>query len=830
MKRKIALLLAVVMTLSLLPMNVFAASTNRADKTVTVVKNEILGRNNAPKLTIKPLDGYTTEQSIRLELTNAEWAVKEDYYGRVGTDTTIDPNQTITAMSSSWLDYVAHKADNMSLLDYTNSTPMGRAAQNDSELIWYWSISPGNPKVAVVTLAPVTSSLLSKNANTTDNGAKDCLYTIPLNVEATAEDDIKITINEGDSLISAGTYTFAKGVSKKGSTVTTVSDIEVQRDNVTIKPLAIRETLKNTITSNTRVRLRLSGNFEFKPGQEVWVSSDYKIDPPVQVYPAANATLKGDELVFYWPAGIPTQDRLDTFYVASTDDMDKGLVIIPIDEDEDWGDIRLTIDGTDVTKETIKVGERKDFGFSFKAETEAPTILAGRVFGIGADLGALTSDTWEGGSDVDEDDTETAEVFFAETIASTWLTTRKLNFTVPEGIKIADWEFDDEDYINLNYATVALSKNGRVLSIIQDTSQPNMITAGECAEFTLKLWLSAELGYEGDVPLSVSGGGIGANNESESLSDIVVAKVIAPISIEASTTSINLGYQNLTSSDIKITEAVAGTFIKDNRVYVSIDSIYATSDLGFADENITYEIDGELAITGFKVEKGYIRFDIDRTSKDAPSSITIKNVKIGTNRSVAYGGYDLLVNGNAFINNYRDPARDYLPEFDENEGYKFKDYIRVVTETGTLDKVVKVTIGEKTALIDEVAVDIDVAAYIQASSASTMVPLRFVSLALGVDDVTSMDESSKLSWDANTKTVTIFYGAGTNMTTIKFVAGSDKMTINGAEVPMVGSNGSPVKAEITDSRMFVPFRALGTAFGVNVSWDDATRTAIYNQK
>ena len=53
---------------------------------------------------------------------------------------------------------------------------------------------------------------------------------------------------------------------------------------------------------------------------------------------------------------------------------------------------------------------------------------------------------------------------------------------------------------------------------------------------------------------------------------------------------------------------------------------------------------------------------------------------------------------------------------------------------------------------------------------------------------------------------------------------SNNMNVNGSTIAM--ANG--VTAEITDGRMFVPFRALGQAFGVSVSWDADTKTAIYN--
>jgi hypothetical protein len=343
------------------------------------------------------------------------------------------------------------------------------------------------------------------------------------------------------------------------------------------------------------------------------------------------------------------------------------------------------------------------------------------------------------------------------------------------------------------------------------------------------LTLSADANYEGDVTLSVEGAGM----SSDDVDDVVIAKVVKPVTLETTTTKTNMGYQKIDTADIVLTEAEAGILVKNGSVRIALDSIYGEDELGFADEDMDYEIDGDLKITKFKVSKGAITFDIDSASVDA-SKVTIKNVKIGTTRSIPYGSYGLKVSGSAIINNYCEEAVDEGEEsgelglgyFDDNEAIKFSNYIDVVTETGTLDKVVKVTIGEKTIVVDGESYDMDVAPYIQTESSSTMVPLRFVMVALGVDtdNVGSFDDSQKVSFDATTKTATIFYAAGTNMTTIQFTAGSNTMVVNGAAIPM--ENG--VKAEIVDGRMFVPFRAIGTAINVKVGWDADTRTATYN--
>ena len=100
----------------------------------------------------------------------------------------------------------------------------------------------------------------------------------------------------------------------------------------------------------------------------------------------------------------------------------------------------------------------------------------------------------------------------------------------------------------------------------------------------------------------------------------------------------------------------------------------------------------------------------------------------------------------------------------------------------------------------------------------------FLSVAVAIlgENVSDAQNSSAISWDANTKTATI----NVNGNIIKFTSGSGLMYKNNS--PMLMDNG--VKAEIVDGRMFIPFRALGTALGVQVDWDANTKTAIYKAK
>ena len=141
------------------------------------------------------------------------------------------------------------------------------------------------------------------------------------------------------------------------------------------------------------------------------------------------------------------------------------------------------------------------------------------------------------------------------------------------------------------------------------------------------------------------------------------------------------------------------------------------------------------------------------------------------------------------------------------------------TTVSVTSNTVKVSIGSTDVEINGSTESMDVAPYIQSSSNSTMVPLRFVALAVSGGNIDGADSTNAVQWDAVSKTVTI----NANNNVITFTAGSNVMTVNGVRQTM--DNGAA--AEIKDSRMFIPFRALGNALGVNVDWDADTKTAVY---
>jgi hypothetical protein len=88
----------------------------------------------------------------------------------------------------------------------------------------------------------------------------------------------------------------------------------------------------------------------------------------------------------------------------------------------------------------------------------------------------------------------------------------------------------------------------------------------------------------------------------------------------------------------------------------------------------------------------------------------------------------------------------------------------------------------------------------------TLVPIRFVAEQLGAD----------VQWDGEAYTVTIIKGNRTIFLTI----GSHLVEYDNGESCII----SDVAPMIINDRTYVPIRLISNAFGIGISWDDATRT------
>lgn len=679
-----------------------------------------------------------------------------------------------------------------------------------------------------------------KGVKTTTKDLENPYIALPLGgVIADGNGAVKATVvADYNDKVVGGEYTITKGL-EEGSTSLVYDANNVKRfeDKVTIDSLTLKENVRNTIGKDTdndvnkikdsaEIILRVSGGFSFNHNSiKVTDASGANILNSVKTSwvndnnsNAIKVTIDKELLKRNNPIGLDFS----------------GIEIEP-NNDKNYGDVEITVSGDGINSQTIKVAQREKLGFKVETLKDPKEIISGRHY----NNDKLT---------MIEDDNTTVEVKFSEAVPNTLVTTRALDFTVPDGVKIVDVELGEfRNFTDLDDNDFEIINNGKTLRLKRTTKKDDAAEykvndrIKSLASFNMKFNLSVDPAFTGDIKLSVVGGGQAEGDTPDTL----IAKAVAPFEIKTQTTKVDLGYQDYNTADIVITETKPGMFLEGKQAVLNLVAPYGTQEVGFSEAKFDVT-GGELEVKekAFKVNNGAITFDINKASYKNPSTITIKNVKIGSTRSVPFGSYSLSLSGKAVINNYDDAKNiaddksfaltatgsketPSLINQSNTSYYEVKDYVNVITETGTLNQTVKVSVGEKTVLVGDKAIDMDVAPYIQASSNSTMVPLRFVSVALGVDsaNVANPDESNKVTWDANSKTTTIYYGAGTGQKIIQFQAGSNIMVVDGTRIPMEYG----VKAEIKDGRMFVPFRALGQALGIAVTWDANTRTAIYNE-
>ncbi len=853
MKRKIALLLALAMTASMLPVNAFATSSNEVNKVVSVKDEDSV---DGVFLKITPREEVSSGDSIVLRFTNSEVQPREvlEANGFENfVNSTFEDDFTYEYAMEEFQSYY-HPQDESSAsqklaMEDACKTVFTQLWGNTNDAYLPWKLERNGKSQITVRLFPISATMSNKKVGSLLPSNQEAIphYYIPLLVNADGEGDMTVAIEANETTLTDSTLTFAKSTNDSGATVTTVDEVQDFNESLTLSDangnaIRIEETVAGTFEKGT-LTIRINGGFVFAGTGSDIVVAGAKNDPKFTV---GTKTVTDSKIEIEFTEFQETK-KASAITIS-------GITIEPDDEDDDWGVVNFTFRGIGMTGETIQVANRADYGMSLTLDEEATSIFTG--FSYPED------------SDLDEDDFLTAYAHVEETIADTWNSKQKLYFKLPEGVKIISFETKDlknmdsavfdKAYLTDGGSTLVVTRTNELTSV-ENNKVHNAVNPDECSEFDIRFNVTIDPAFgDNDITLSMYGAGV----EEGAISDLVIAKAVTPITVATETTKTNIGYSAIETADITITENAAGALRDDRDVVLSIDTLWTLGDIGFDTDDTAAEATGELEIGKLKGTSGTITIPVEKMSYTTPGSITVSNVSVGTSRSVPYGDYDLKVMGGAVINNYDDTTKDdyktstmprdgalvrtisvndkngekeekksdytFVWTQDNTESYDFAKYLSVGTLTGTLDKKVSVTIGETTITVDGEAYTMDVAPYIQVSSNSTMVPLRFVSLALGVDAEAvangSTDETSTITWDANTKTATIFYASGSGQKIIQFTAGSNAMVVDGTSVPM--SYG--VVAEITDSRMFVPFRALGTALGVVVDWDETTRTATYN--
>lgn len=341
--------------------------------------------------------------------------------------------------------------------------------------------------------------------------------------------------------------------------------------------------------------------------------------------------------------------------------------------------------------------------------------------------------------------------------------------------------------------------------------------------------VSVAANYEGGIFLKAVGrGNVGSGySEYQQIENIKIAEAVNPIKIESKITEVQIGYQTYNVADITITEAAKNVALKTGTIELQIEAfgVVDSSGMRFIDvANVKYDF-GKNGLFGKPIIAGnVISIPVLRNTTAEPFVIKLSNLKLHIDRTVPEGHYDVAVGGSAIVDNYVGAVNGVLNPYFPNQlksmgkftsfGVPFYDYIKVGTSglNKALTQNVIVANGSNKAIIDGVETDFAFPAYINAANSRMYVPVRFISLALGL-------AAGNVIWDAKTSKVTII----SSERVVEFTSGSDVYTINGAEQHMADAS-----ATIKEERMYVPFAYLAKAFNIEVGWVAETSSAYFN--
>lgn len=328
----------------------------------------------------------------------------------------------------------------------------------------------------------------------------------------------------------------------------------------------------------------------------------------------------------------------------------------------------------------------------------------------------------------------------------------------------------------------------------------------------LEFYLRADNNAGGkDMTLNVSGRGLEHK-------DVKVASVIAPVEMTVSEVkNIELGLQAQEAGDIVITETVAGGLRRGEEYRIALndtDSESATGRIKMLDGYKVEVAEGNGLNIRHSIQGNELVFTVLRESINTPAKITISDIRLTTDRTVAYGdikaelvpaatprfeSFNLGLNtgnGYQFINTgttQRDVFVDRAKTI-----FASTKFMKLATEAPTTVRQTTVfTIGSTAFTVGGEPRNLDAAPYI--SNNRTMLPIGTIAQLVG----------ATVNYDSVTRTA-VFQN---DRTTVSMNLDTNILMVNGSPVPM------DTKPEIQQSRAFVSLVYVAQAFGIQNGTD-----------
>ena len=771
MKKKLALLMAAIMTVAMVPMTAFAAASTdivAVDQVKTAVDSGFKSRVEFEKdEKATDADGYVVTGKynnrpvfeVELKLTNGKFTKAE------------------TVGDSFEPDYEDGDEYYVMDADETTKNPSGivYGIHADAKTSGIWAVDVKNDTTAILIIDAITfndnTCVLPIYATAQEAGDVVATFSTNNTVFADVKEVIAVASEDEVTIASEGVVTF----------------VEDSTSIKNIKDITIDGLVNGSITDNV-ITLKLKGNWEFYTKGE---SKLYKADGTValkeDIFTALNDVfdpardividkIDEDEIQFHFANGLNADQvakvRIGGFAIKATKGCDAGDVAT------------ITVSSKDFDSVKLEVAKMVEEAVTYTVEDDdLPTIWAGK--------------------DYTGDDYNTLEVSVEENTGDILNTSRKATFTFPEGIEVVGVKIDGAPLVSGE--NLDIDENVVTIRNYQKKKVAESDTEKGKTDFDIKFILNAAPTFSGDVKVTLGG-------EFDDV-ELKVATVKAPYTVEAKTSEVLIDYRYVPVNEIVITEAEEGILEDDKEIKLQVEK------MDFEDAG-SYEVtsgDIEVKVNIDEVDKvNVLTVKVEDESTEA-STITISGLELYLDRTLPVGGYALenIMADNILWENSSVDDKVY----DKNGFFKYKEvtcndsYVEVVTagrdnDDSTTTRKIVITIGATTMAVGTETVTLDTPAYINAEN-YTELPLRAVSEAFG----------ATVGWDDASRTVTVMMG----QRIVSMTIGSKTMYINGTPVAM---NTAP---EITNERTFVPVRDLANALGITkIDWNEASATVTLN--
>ena len=562
-------------------------------------------------------------------------------------------------------------------------------------------------------------------------------------------DSLSIT---GSNIVTGGYGTLAVDVN---ITPSTVSPLSLHGSN----PQTIARTISFTENGPGAIKVGDTNKIELVLSYgAVWANASY----PVQVYPAlpAGVTVKAvrdsgtGNLNLILSGGTTTAGT--TFNIVNPE--------INIGFFAPEGDVTVEIKGTgensDLSKSAV-LGRITGWDVTTRRQTNVNPfeVIAGRQSQAMANIEVV------------------------EVTAGSLASGGNITLTLPSGLQFLTPPGVTYSGVGGTQPQIELNTDARTVSL--NITESSIVAGNVMIHLNSSGNILVAPGFSGAVNINVAGTA-GASGV------VTVANVIRPVTISTlDVVDIPMNTTTLTGGEIVIEETAPGRIASGVIVLQLPQKIVFSSlpSVTLAGGNISFGL-GSLSNSG-----STLTIPINSRSTQ-PSKIVIGDINYSIDSSwwdTKTNKIEVLLTGNslmdAAVSSAFSDSRDKLKVVNAESGAVKESVFTIGSKA--------YTIGRETKQMDQEPVIV---------SGRTMLPLRFVGEAVGLND-------EEIYWDSVKRTVTLFRGDRVAQVTI----GSKTLLINGAPIEM------DVAPEIMNGRTMLPIRWIAMAVQASIHWNEADK-------